>query len=268
MSGSNTAALRVSSCFTNLVSKTFTVDMASSWQNWEPRLSWDRNSNSFDTESTRRQLGAFLIPDSPNHRGVLALNPRSEWEDFDMGINAIENDFNEFEIYFHLITIFLNLLPTPQQALTPPDFPRANQGILLSEANTADTSTADRSYTDIFKDVLHDTNSPALALQALITRGTQAAYYDDLMREDPIASALTAFSSTDLIPVQLDEFVAGVSIIATHFIILALITVLFVVYTRNPMIGNSWQAVAQVVSEDMLPVFDQALPFDIGRMGA
>ncbi|KAB8204859.1 hypothetical protein BDV34DRAFT_235611 [Aspergillus parasiticus] len=258
MNGSNTAALRVSSCFTNLVAKTFTVDMASSWQNWEPRLSWDRNSNSFDTESVRRQLGASLTPDSLNHRGVLALNSRSEWEDFDMGINAIENDFNEFDTYFHFTTTFLNLLPTPQQALTPPDFPRANQGILLSEANTADTSTADRSYTDIFKDVLHDTNSPALALQALITRGTQAAYYENLMREDPITSALTAFSSTTLIPARWDGFVAGVSIIVAHFIILALITVLFVIYTRNSMIGNSWQAVAQVVSEDMLPVLDQA----------
>ncbi|PIG86689.1 phospholipase A2 protein family [Aspergillus arachidicola] len=211
MNGSNTAALRVSSCFTNLAAKTFTVDMASSWQNWEPRLSWDRKSNSFDTESVRRQLGASLTPDSLNHRGVLALNPRSEWEDFDMRINAIENDFNEFDTYFHFTTTFLNLLPTPQQALTPPDFPRANQGILLSEANTADTSTADRSYTDIFKDVLHDTNSPALALQALITRGTQAAYYENLMREDPIASALTAFSSTALIPARWDGFVAGLT---------------------------------------------------------
>ncbi|OQE33078.1 hypothetical protein PENFLA_c001G10370 [Penicillium flavigenum] len=154
------------------------------------------------------------------------------------------------------------------QALAPPDLPAANPGILLSKANTADTSTTDQSPTDLFKDVLHDTQSPALALQALITRGTQAAYYEHLMREDPTASALTAFSSTALIPVRWDGFVAGVSIIVVHFIILAVITVLFVIYTMNSMIGNSWQAVAQVVSEDMLPVLDQALPFDIGRMGA
>ncbi|KAF7117593.1 hypothetical protein CNMCM5793_006685 [Aspergillus hiratsukae] len=258
MNDSNTAALRVSSCFTNLVSKTFTVDMASSWQNREPRLSWDRHSNNFNTESVRRQLGASLTPDSLNHRGVLALNPKSEWEDFDMGIDAIEDDYDAFDTYFHFATTFLGLLPPAQQALAPPDLPPANLGILLSEANTADTSTADKSHTDLFKDVLHNTNSPALALQALITRGTQAAYYEHLMREDRTASASTAFSSTALIPVRWDGFVAGVSIIAAHFIILALITVLFVVYTRNSMLGNSWQAVAQVVSEDMLPVLDQA----------
>ncbi|RHZ59282.1 hypothetical protein CDV55_100348 [Aspergillus turcosus] len=258
MNGSNTAALRVSSCFTNLVSKTFTVDMTSSWQNWEPRLSWDRHSNSFDTESVRRQLGASLTPDSLNHRGVLALNPKSQWKDFDMGTDAIENDYDAFDTYFHFTTTFLGLLPPAQQALASPDKPPANMGILLSKANTADTSTADQSHTDLFKDVLHDTKSPALALQALITRGTQAAYYEHLMREDRMASALTAFSSTSLIPVRWDGFVAGVSIIAVHFIILALITVVFVVYTRNSMIGNSWQAVAQVVSEDMLPVLDQA----------
>ncbi|KAH8689901.1 hypothetical protein BGW36DRAFT_266682, partial [Talaromyces proteolyticus] len=258
MNDSNTAVLRVSSCFTNLVSKTFTVDMASSWQNSEPHLSWDRNSNSFDTESVRRQLGASLTPDSLNNRGVLALNPKSEWEDFDMGIDAIENDFNAFDTYFHFTTTFLGLLPPAQQAVASPDFPPANLGILLSETNTADTSTADRTHTDIFKDVLYDTNSPALALQALITRGTQTAYYEHLMREDPTASALTSFSSTALIPVRWDGFVIGVSIIVAHSIILAFITVLFVINTRNSMIGNSWQSVAQVVSEDVLPLLDQA----------
>ncbi|KAJ5457957.1 hypothetical protein N7475_009345 [Penicillium sp. IBT 31633x] len=258
MNGSNTAALRVSSCFTNLVSKTFTVDMASSRQNWEPSLSWDRSSNSFDTESVRRQLGASLTPDSLNHRGVLALSPKSEWKDFDNGVDALEKDFDAFDTYFHFTDTFFGLLPPAQQALAAPDYPPANMGILLSKANTADTSTADQSHTDLFKDVLHDTNSPALALQALITRGTQAAYYEHLLREDPIVPALTAFSSTALIPVRWGGFVAGVSIIVAHFIILALITILFVIYTRNSMLGNSWQAVAQVVSEDMLSVLDQA----------
>ncbi|KAJ5259769.1 hypothetical protein N7524_008831 [Penicillium chrysogenum] len=262
MNGSNTAALRVSSCFTNLISKTFTVDMASSGQNWEPGLAWDRNTSSFDTESVRRQLGASLKPDSLSDRAVLALNPKSEWKDFGMGIDAIEDDYDAFNTYFHFTNTFLGLFPPAQQALAPPDFPAANPGILLSKANTADTSTADQSHTDLFKDVLHDTNSPALALQALITRGTQAAYYEHLMREDPTASALTAFSSTALIPVRWGGFVAGVSIIVAHFIILAVITVLFVIYTRNSMIGNSWQAVAQVVSEDILPVLDQACKED------
>jgi hypothetical protein len=256
MNGSNTPALRVSSCFTNLVSKTFTVDMDSSWQNSEPRLSWDRKSSSFNTASVRRQLGASLAPDSLNHRGILALNPKSEWKDFDMGV--IDDNNDAFDTYFHFATTFLGLLPPAQQALAAPDFPAADLGILLSKANTADTSTADQSHTDLFKDILHDTNSPALALQALIARGTQAAYYEHLMREDRIASASTSFSYTALIPVRWDGFVAGVSIIVAHSIILALITLLFVLYTRNSMIGNSWQAVAQVVSEDMLPVLDQA----------
>ncbi|KAJ6184860.1 hypothetical protein N7519_006161 [Penicillium mononematosum] len=162
----------------------------------------------------------------------------------------------------HSLDTFLGRFPPAQQALAPPDFPAANPGILLSKPNTADTSTADQSHTDLFKDVLHDTNSPALALQALITRETQAAYYEHLMREDPTASALTVFSSTTLIPVRWDGFVAGVSIIVVHFIILAVITVLFVIYTTNSMIGNSWQAVAQVVSEDMLTVLDHACKED------
>lgn len=86
------------------------------------------------------------------------------------------------------------------------------------------------------------------------------------MGEDPTASALTALSSTALIPGRWDGFVAGVSIIVAHFIILVLITALFVIYTMNSMIGNSWQAVARVVSEDMLPVLDQACKEDDGEV--
>ncbi|KAM3450610.1 hypothetical protein MY3296_005981 [Beauveria thailandica] len=259
MNDSNNATLRVSSCFTNFVSKTINVDMATSRQISEPRLSWDRTSDAFDTKALRRQLGASLTPESLNRRGVLALNAKSEWKDFDKGIDAIENpSFKVYNSYFHFAATFLGLLPHAQQALAPPSFPAANKGILLSEANTGDTSTAHQSHTDLFKDVLLDTNSPALALQALITRGTQAAYYEDLMREEPTALAATTFSSIALIPVRWDGFVAGVSIIAAHSVILALIVMLFMIHTRVSLVGNCWQAVAHVVSEDMLLSLDQA----------
>ncbi|CAG8409035.1 unnamed protein product [Penicillium salamii] len=254
--GSNIESLRVSSCFTNLASKTFTVHMNTSWPNLEPHPSWDRKSSSFDTASVRRQLGASLKPDPLNQRGILALNPKSEWKDFDMGY--IDSDHEAFDNYFHFVNTFIGLLPAAQKSLASNSIPAANMGILLSKANTADTSTADQTHTDLFKDVLHDTNSPALALQALIARGTQAAYYEHLLREDRMASVSTSISNNALIPVRWDGFVAGISIVAVHLFILALIALLFALYTRDSMIGNSWQAVAQIVSEDTLPVLDQA----------
>lgn len=255
--GSDSDALRVSACFTNLVSKTFTVNMTSTWPGLEPKLSWNRSSDSYNTGPVRRQLGASLKPESLHDRGVLSLGPRSQWSDFDIGLNY-QDDYENYDIHWHLASTFLKALPNTQQALVPSIQSRADLGVLLSEANTADTSTADRSYIDLFRDILQDTNSPALSLQALLTRGTQMAYYERLLRADPTEPALTAFSSHALIPVQWDGFIAGVVITGTHFIILVLVLVLFVVYTRSSLIGNYWQGVAQVVSGETLPILDQA----------
>ncbi|KAL4961863.1 uncharacterized protein BDV14DRAFT_179423 [Aspergillus stella-maris] len=255
MNGSESKGLRVSACFTNLVSKTFTVSMTSSQHNLEPRLSWDRDNESFNTQLVRQQLGATLASESLKDRGILSLNPKADWEDFDMGTT----DGQELSsIYLYFQTTFLTLITRAQLSLTSPGNPLADPGILLSERNTQDTSIADQSYTDIFKDILHETQSPALALQALITRGCQALFYEEQMRQVPVESALTVFSSEALIPAQWDGFIISASIVVVHVIILVLVSILFVFHTRGSMIGNTWQAVAQLVSKDTLPILEEA----------
>ncbi|KAL4783147.1 hypothetical protein BJX76DRAFT_368601 [Aspergillus varians] len=253
--GSDAAeALRISTCFTNLVSRTFTVSMNSSWQGIEPKIPWNRATNSYDTEQSRRQLGASLTAQNLSQRGVLALAPKSEWSHFDM---AVKEGEEAYQTYWHFAVSLLGSLPIPQLELTSSDSQKADPGLMLSEINTADTSTADRSHVGLFQDTLQDTDSPALALQTLITRGTQKVYYENLARADPTEPALTAFSSTALIPVRWAGFIAGVSLITTHFVILVLITALFVMYTENSFLGNYWQAIAQLLSKDTLPILDQ-----------
>lgn len=173
-------------------------------------------------------------------------------------MGVIENDYEAVDIYFHFTTTFLGPLPPAQQPLTPSVLPATDLGILLSGPNKADTNTADPTHIALFNSMLHDTNSPALVLQALIARGTQANYFKHLLREDRTAFASATFSNTGLFPVRWNGFVAAVSILMVHLITLAIVTLLFIRYTRNSMIGNSWQAVAQVILEDTLPVLGQA----------
>ena len=55
-------ALRVTACMANLGVETFAVDLYSKWHVLEPEpsVTWDLQSNNYNTESTRLQLGAAL----------------------------------------------------------------------------------------------------------------------------------------------------------------------------------------------------------------
>jgi hypothetical protein len=66
--GSDVEALRVTACMTNLGVKTFTVDMESSWKGKEPSMSWDREAQTYNSGTNRRQLGASLTPESLDNR--------------------------------------------------------------------------------------------------------------------------------------------------------------------------------------------------------
>jgi hypothetical protein len=102
------------------------------------------------------------------------------------------------------------------------------------------------------------TGSPALATQALLARVCQMAYYEQLVKLEAIAIASTSFSSTGFIPTQWTGFAIAAVLLAAHFGIVAIATVLFLKYTRSSFIGNYWQAVSQVVSKDTMPILEKA----------
>jgi hypothetical protein len=84
------------------------------------------------------------------------------------------------------------------------------------------------------------------------------AYYEQLVKLGTTATASTSFSSTAFIPTQWAGFAVAAVLIAAHFAIVAIATVLFLKYTKSSFIGNYWQAVSQVVSKDTMPILEQA----------
>jgi len=54
--GSNMEALRVTACLANLPAPAFTIDMYSSWDNMEPRMSWDDEVQSTTPRQARTSL--------------------------------------------------------------------------------------------------------------------------------------------------------------------------------------------------------------------
>ncbi|KAL2818750.1 hypothetical protein BDW59DRAFT_181876 [Aspergillus cavernicola] len=186
----------------------------------QPKLSWVRDTLRYNTGSSQRQLAASMSPESLRNRGLLELQPKSQWRDFDK-------------------------------------WSKHWCGLFLSESSfLMRMKDADRTHVDLFYTILRSTKSPALALQALLTRGTRMLFYHNLIQFNNTQLVLTKFSSITSLPARWTGFIAGMSIIASHFIVLAAIIPLFI-YTKSSLIGNYWHAVSQVVSEDTLPALDQ-----------
>ncbi|KAJ5952114.1 uncharacterized protein N7479_010527 [Penicillium vulpinum] len=248
--GSDVEALRISACVTNLGAETLTVGMNSSADNLEPSMSWDIHGWKYLTESSRRQLGASRTRESLKSRGVLALEPKSQWQNFQR-----ETDMSGYGTPWFFSLSLIYSMPTAIYLTTNTTL---NPGVILSGNANAYSVAAHLTHVDMFQDTLNATSSPALALQVLLTRVCQMAYYEQLVKMGTKAAASTAFSVVSSIPVQWTGFIIGMALIATHFVVVGIVAVHFLSSTAGSVIGSYWQAVSQVVSKESLPILEQA----------
>ncbi|KAJ9487355.1 hypothetical protein VN97_g5974 [Penicillium thymicola] len=248
--GSDVEALRISACLTNLGTGTFRVSMNSPSDNLEPTMSWDIHAQKYLTESSRHQLGASRIRESLASRGVLALEPKSQWEKF-QSPNDLDSDRTPW--FFSVSLIFS--MPNAIYLITDPTL---NPGVTLSGNTWGYSLTAHLTHVDMFQDTLNATGSPALALQALLARISQMAYYEQMVKMGTKEAASTAFSFASPIPVQWIGFTVGMALIVTHFFVICIITVRFMNCTVSSLVGGYWQAISQMVSKPSHPILEQA----------
>ncbi|KAK3349668.1 hypothetical protein B0T25DRAFT_504928 [Lasiosphaeria hispida] len=106
----------------------------------------------------------------------------------------------------------------------------------------------------LFLDALRHTGSPARALQAWITTMTRPRFYDALARFTSGREARSARSVVVFVPARWAGFVAVMAVLGAHVVVVGLVVGWYLRVTRFTRLGNSWMAVAQVVSEATLPV--------------
>jgi hypothetical protein len=243
--------LRVTACYVNLGSKVFGVEMDSAQDAQEPTVPWSRALNSYDTASTRYQLGAELESPSPQDRGLLTLNERRDWQEIDG--NAILDDAYSIN-YANYFVDMANSMPLQYDSGLGVT---SASNIILSN-HTLSSNPAHEVHTALIQDTLRLTKSPAIALQALLTRVCQMIYYDRLGRAPVIGSATTGFSTGVLIPVRWIGFVGTVIIISTHVCVILITTLLFAGYAGKSELGNTWQALAHVATEETREIIEEA----------
>lgn len=254
--GTDAPAVRVTACMANLGVGTFTADLHSDWEGLEPALSWDRPAQQYNTTTTRIQLGADLTKQPLNERGVLALGPRSDWKPFFSEAETANNGWNDWVFTLAIA----NTLRDPQS--TGEGFIHKNKtadpGVLLSPTPTTMEFNAHEVHVNLFQDTLNQTQSPAVALQALLTRICQMIYYNQLVRLEESGHANVTFSHTAMIPTRWTGFGVGMGLLLTHWVAVVIVATLFARYTRHSLLGNHWQAVSQVYSKETVEVLEEA----------
>lgn len=195
--GTDVPVLRVTACMANLGVDTFTAAITSEWAGSEPSMSWNRLEQRYDTGTTRIQLGAVLPQRPLNHRGVLTLPPREEWERESLFSDEKATSFvsrSRPGIFTVALAISLQSPQISYETMLHYN-QTANDGVILSSRDQViQQSNAHDAHTVLFQDTLNQTQSPAIALQALLTRICQMIYYARLLRLDESEPAEMTFS--------------------------------------------------------------------------
>jgi hypothetical protein len=105
---------------------------------------------------------------------------------------------------------------------------------------------------------LQQGGSIAFAMQSLVTILTSLAYYDQLEQFNGLGTVAITNFVTSTVPVSHRGFIAVISVVLVHIILLAIVVALFVVETNISALGNSWQVVAQLQSDKVESVMEGA----------
>lgn len=245
-SPNSSAALSVTMCFVGAGQDDYQISAGSDATFEEPVLKWDDHSGTFITDDIRRLYG--VLPGvSTDERGVLSMHRTANWTSVDSSLRSgVEtSQFVWYATYdgFH----------THNGYISTPD-----PGAILSPLNRSDGAAIHRVHCAIFQDVIQGTGNAAYAVQTLYTILLQMAYYDFLPQFDVSSAVVYSLSTVVNIPSQWVGFIFVATLVCAHFLIVLATLLLFWWKTEHSLVGNSWQAVAQVMTECTLPVLESS----------
>ncbi|KAK8127279.1 hypothetical protein PG984_008387 [Apiospora sp. TS-2023a] len=225
----------------------------------EPTRNYGRNEDDHDRmHPSSRQFSTFANQTYTSNSLLDTVGVRHQFD-------ALEEyvPFEDREV------IGLSILPGKPDTFNPSGTSRAppwgaNNTLVLGDGRgKSDVSDTGPVYAHpihgaIFRDTLDATANPALAVQTLLTTLHLMQYYDSSYKVDLSASVSYVLSEAVLIPVRWSGLIAVLCMLVVHLAVVAVMLVLFLSRTQASMLGNAWQAVAQTISEETLPVLARA----------
>ncbi|KAK4938818.1 hypothetical protein LTR10_020825 [Elasticomyces elasticus] len=231
----------------------FNITASASEARTEPSLQYNLKDRLFQTEPIRTQLGATSSKSSLTARGILNLTSA---QDILAEVAYLRNFWKETSEDDPILTgEYWSLADenvfnrTTYPWMTPMIFFSLTMPLAMCPACTSFASNFTQGSTvlsTLFTDTITATNSPALALQALLTTVLRQAYYSFLPTFDAQSDVtVTSFQAVQ-IPLRTRGFWAVLGITSAHFVLCLVALIGFISFTRVSSLKNAWQAIADV----------------------
>ncbi|PVI03249.1 hypothetical protein DM02DRAFT_698120 [Periconia macrospinosa] len=225
-------------CSTLILDKYMHISASRPGNITEPSVHWtdpdDYGRLKFDTEAIRKQLGVYENY-TLQERGLLLV------ESWDRPTTLLD-------------TYFDSLPPESDETENPFHWARDNQLVFINWT-FADASVGrgfDNYLFSIANDTLQLTTHPALMFQAIDTIIHSMTYYAEYSAfnlHDP--SARIRYFEQALQPVKKRGYWAAAAIIACHFLIMSVISILYISGSgEGDILGQAWVAVTQLKSDE------------------
>ncbi|RMJ18958.1 hypothetical protein CDV36_001350 [Fusarium kuroshium] len=235
--------VNATTCFVNVAApNTHHVNMTGHAIKSEPDGDWRHPKN--DT-TIRHQFGVGLRQWDFSNRGILELSIGSP-----LNVDKTEKDSD---------------FPAPNLLLNGSlkDSASSLEGCwaLSDDLNSLycfEDWSAHATHAAVFQEIIQETQEPALAVQALMTRLYQMAYYDWLQSYDIEYAVGTIHAINALIPARWNGLGIVLGLVCLHLVLLLVTILLFATRTKSSMLGNAWQAVSQMVSPQTREIVESA----------
>ena len=241
-------------CFANLNTNNYIVRVDDGKDFVEPRnMSWIAESKTYNTSTVRRMLDTSSQDLTPRQRGILSLHPPADGNWTTRKITDSGSDYVTDPVIKGLRKLINPMMNTGYGG-------QLDRGWGATAAFTpfSTNNGVHKTHAALFQDVIKSTGSPALAFQAFFTIIMQMTYYDLLPQFDIASNATYSASQRVEVPNQWVGFGAVMGLLVLHAVLIVTAVILFLSKTDHSLLGNAWQAVAQVSSSDTVDTMHHA----------
>jgi len=218
----------------------------------EPTVTRDPNAAGLDTRAIRNQLGAWGNKTLPQERGLWDLTSKKQID---------ENIFRRRDRWSipEELTATIDLNATTYPYVIPIVLDQLQSIALCFKCSHDNIRQASGVLISLFNDILVDTGSPALALQAVLTVTLRMAYFDWTQSFNAPSNISTISFQEAIVPIRKIGFLIVVSIMIFHLLACLCILVAFGIFARRTMIGNYWHVTAQLANcPEAIPILRHA----------
>ncbi|OIW25173.1 hypothetical protein CONLIGDRAFT_83859 [Coniochaeta ligniaria NRRL 30616] len=214
----------------------------------ESSITWSPENNTWNTEGVLRLFGSTSL--DPVERSILTLNLSSPQPP-----GSAKIDIDTFAIMFSYIQRAFN----GETSIGNFSFNSTMHfcGSCIDRVNII-AEAIHPTYNILLQSVLNSTGDPARSLDALFTALWLGMYENSMAGFDLGDMAVTVSSTVVQVPGRWTGLIIVACLVSSAYSCTIALAVMYLRGTRYTMLGNSWYAVAQLQSQELMPVLRSA----------